>query len=170
MGFFVRIITIMQPSSMLNQYTREKIENWVSDFCLSDDLRPFAPAVKDVAADVLVQFMVAACEARNIEPDEIEEADVKQGLVGHLARLNLAAEARQQLPWLCAALLTYLERSGRLGGGQTLAAFSRALQPAFDEAASGKKNPITRPGSKIGRNDPCPCGSGLKYKKCCLRE
>ena len=23
---------------------------------------------------------------------------------------------------------------------------------------------------KIGRNDPCPCGSGLKYKKCCLRE
>jgi uncharacterized protein YecA (UPF0149 family) len=20
---------------------------------------------------------------------------------------------------------------------------------------------------KIGRNDPCPCGSGLKYKKCC---
>jgi hypothetical protein len=20
----------------------------------------------------------------------------------------------------------------------------------------------------IGRNDPCPCGSGLKYKKCCL--
>ena len=20
---------------------------------------------------------------------------------------------------------------------------------------------------KVGRNDPCPCGSGLKYKKCC---
>lgn len=23
---------------------------------------------------------------------------------------------------------------------------------------------------KIGRNDPCPCGSGLKYKKCCLNS
>jgi SWIM/SEC-C metal-binding protein len=22
-------------------------------------------------------------------------------------------------------------------------------------------------GNKIGRNDPCPCGSGKKYKKCC---
>ena len=22
--------------------------------------------------------------------------------------------------------------------------------------------------SKVGRNDPCPCGSGKKYKKCCL--
>ncbi len=24
------------------------------------------------------------------------------------------------------------------------------------------------PSAKIGRNDPCPCGSGKKYKKCCL--
>ncbi|OYV65112.1 MAG: hypothetical protein B7Z72_12525, partial [Gemmatimonadetes bacterium 21-71-4] len=22
----------------------------------------------------------------------------------------------------------------------------------------------------VGRNDPCPCGSGKKYKKCCLRS
>ncbi len=24
--------------------------------------------------------------------------------------------------------------------------------------------------SKIGRNDPCPCGSGEKYKKCCMQN
>ena len=23
---------------------------------------------------------------------------------------------------------------------------------------------------KTGRNDPCPCGSGLKFKKCCLMK
>lgn len=23
---------------------------------------------------------------------------------------------------------------------------------------------------KIGRNDPCPCGSGLKFKKCCIED
>ena len=23
---------------------------------------------------------------------------------------------------------------------------------------------------KIGRNDPCPCGSGKKYKKCCMQD
>ena len=27
--------------------------------------------------------------------------------------------------------------------------------------------PYVRSGKKIGRNDPCPCGSGKKYKKCC---
>ena len=30
-----------------------------------------------------------------------------------------------------------------------------------------KPRPVVRD-YKIGRNDPCPCGSGLKYKKCCL--
>lgn len=27
--------------------------------------------------------------------------------------------------------------------------------------------PYVRSGDKVGRNDPCPCGSGKKYKKCC---
>ena len=31
---------------------------------------------------------------------------------------------------------------------------------------SDKKRPIKK-GEKVGRNDPCPCGSGKKYKKCC---
>jgi uncharacterized protein len=29
--------------------------------------------------------------------------------------------------------------------------------------------PIIRAGPKVGRNDPCPCGSGKKYKVCCMR-
>lgn len=31
----------------------------------------------------------------------------------------------------------------------------------------GKKKPVKRSSKKVGRNDPCPCGSGKKYKKCC---
>lgn len=30
-----------------------------------------------------------------------------------------------------------------------------------------KPSPVKREGKKVGRNDPCPCGSGKKYKKCC---
>ena len=30
-----------------------------------------------------------------------------------------------------------------------------------------KKSGTVVKGPKVGRNDPCPCGSGLKYKKCC---
>ncbi|MCI7098671.1 MAG: SEC-C domain-containing protein [Lachnospiraceae bacterium] len=27
--------------------------------------------------------------------------------------------------------------------------------------------PVVKTDKKVGRNDPCPCGSGKKYKKCC---
>ena len=36
-----------------------------------------------------------------------------------------------------------------------------------DEAEPAKIRPETRETPKIGRNDPCPCGSGKKYKQCC---
>jgi len=35
------------------------------------------------------------------------------------------------------------------------------------DAAARKKQPVRRDDQKVGRNDPCPCGSGKKYKKCC---
>jgi preprotein translocase subunit SecA len=34
------------------------------------------------------------------------------------------------------------------------------------EAGEGKPQTVVRKGEKVGRNDPCPCGSGKKYKKC----
>ncbi len=36
--------------------------------------------------------------------------------------------------------------------------------------AEVKKQPIRNAGKKVGPNDPCPCGSGKKYKKCCMQK
>ena len=33
--------------------------------------------------------------------------------------------------------------------------------------APGRRNAVPVGGGKIGRNSPCPCGSGRKYKRCC---
>lgn len=41
--------------------------------------------------------------------------------------------------------------------------------PNEPQAKESKKQPLRR-SSKIGRNQPCPCGSGKKYKNCCLKE
>ena len=35
-----------------------------------------------------------------------------------------------------------------------------------DEVEHEPLTPIVRETPKVGRNEPCPCGSGLKYKKC----
>jgi preprotein translocase subunit SecA len=41
-------------------------------------------------------------------------------------------------------------------------------QQGGGETEDGKGVTVRREGKKVGRNDPCPCGSGKKYKKCCL--
>lgn len=152
---------------MPGPYTQEKIENWVGDFCSSDGLRETPAATHEYAAQTLATLLLKACAARDLEPDELEESDIRAGLLDGVARLSLPAAARGGVPELCAAFLTQLEAEGRLGGGRALGVYVRALRGAYEPAAGGKLKPITRPGSRIGRNDPCPCGSGRKYKKCC---
>ena len=44
----------------------------------------------------------------------------------------------------------------------------RQLFQHFLKQRAPASKPITRETPKVGRNDPCPCGSGKKYKKCCL--
>jgi len=42
---------------------------------------------------------------------------------------------------------------------------------AYSGAGGGlRQKTVTRNQPKVGRNDPCPCGSGKKYKKCCGKE
>jgi len=47
----------------------------------------------------------------------------------------------------------------------------RRRRIVLNRVAGGEQvaRPQTREEEKVGRNDPCPCGSGQKYKKCCGR-
>ena len=153
---------------VVDRYTQERIENWVGDFVHGDRAQEFSAATREIASEVLVRFLAAACDARGTRLEELGEEDLRASLLGEVAKLQLSPTARKETPGLCAALLSELEREGRLGGGRKLGSFVRALQGAF-EAATGAQKPFVRPGSELSRNDPCPCGSGKKYKKCCLR-
>jgi preprotein translocase subunit SecA len=41
---------------------------------------------------------------------------------------------------------------------------------ASQQTAEKKHEPVRNVGKKVGRNDPCPCGSGKKFKACCMRK
>jgi len=45
---------------------------------------------------------------------------------------------------------------------------TRSLRQSDPEAVASTT--IARSGQRVGRNDPCPCGSGKKHKQCCLRK
>ena len=42
----------------------------------------------------------------------------------------------------------------------------KRAQEAAEKASEGKAAPVPRSANKVGRNDPCPCGSGKKFKHC----
>jgi len=65
---------------------------------------------------------------------------------------------------------THEETSG-YGVGENVKELAAATATAGGEAEGGEVDnrivkPIVRESPKVGRNDPCPCGSGRKYKKC----
>jgi len=77
---------------------------------------------------------------------------VKQKTLSTLFRIKISSEEEVDKEALEKKKRQQSEmRLSRSGGGS-------------DEA---QKQPIKREGEKVGRNEPCPCGSGKKYKKCC---
>ncbi len=67
--------------------------------------------------------------------------------------------------------------NNRVAGGNGAGGFQAPVPQGPDEsqmvmrgaggaAGGGSTTPVVRDSEKVGRNDPCPCGSGKKYKKC----
>ena len=154
---------------MTSPYSRDKIDNWVSDFCMGESARRFSGPIVEYAQEVLSQFLVGACAVRGAEPDDVSQDDLRGSLLGPVAGLALPQSVREQVPDLCGAFLEELETAGRLGGGRRLGLFVRALREAFVRSSGGSKKPDKRVAPKLGPNEPCPCGSGQKFKRCCRR-
>ncbi len=53
--------------------------------------------------------------------------------------------------------------------GKRIYPYILPMSHKFVEAMRSRLDPKKENGKKVGRNDPCPCGSGKKYKKCCGR-
>ena len=83
-------------------------------------------------------------------------------------RAELAPPPPQELPEAAdmhtghQEVTAYGQAGGAAGAVATATAAGRRPQP--DQP--GQRQPVQRSAAKVGRNDPCPCGSGKKYKKC----
>jgi preprotein translocase subunit SecA len=73
-------------------------------------------------------------------------------------------------PWQGAAAnprnLTFNDPSEALSGSGGSGRFAGAEPKEAHGGADANVETVRREGPKVGRNDPCPCGSGRKYKKC----
>ncbi len=66
---------------------------------------------------------------------------------------------------------TFVESEAIHEDAPTASEIAGQQQAAIDASQSDKKQePIRNRGQRVGRNDPCPCGSGKKFKHCCMRK
>ena len=67
---------------------------------------------------------------------------------------------------------TWVETEAKHEQAQSTSQIADQQQQAIDATQGGseKREPIRNRGRRVGRNEPCPCGSGKKYKNCCLRK
>ena len=94
---------------------------------------------------------------------------IKAEVVQMLARIRVrseeeVAEMEAEQQRIAARLQQQMLASG--GGAPAESAFGAALEDTGSDAATAVQRPPHLAGPKIGRNDPCPCGSGKKYKYC----
>ena len=95
---------------------------------------------EQAALDTLRQMRSAdAYKLRGREQyDELLNA-IKQDVAGNIFHVSLAQKSQHKAP-----------------------------QSPMEKAGTGSKGDAKpRQSNKVGRNDPCPCGSGKKYKHCC---
>ncbi|MHC9087005.1 preprotein translocase subunit SecA [Luteimonas sp. RIT-PG2_3] len=94
---------------------------------------------------------------------------VKQEVVTMLARVRIrsqeeidAMEAQERAQAEAKLRQAQFQHADSGGYG----ADEEAAQPDYQHDGPTPQVPIVRDGAKVGRNDPCPCGSGKKYKQC----
>jgi hypothetical protein len=70
---------------------------------------------------------------------------------------------------LIVAVITLISQSGGSENKSTNVTVNQTINQVFIETEKTAKPPQQQEQSpkKVGRNEPCPCGSGKKYKKCC---
>ena len=92
---------------------------------------------------------------------EILLDDVREAFVSRLFRVQLAPDAPRPEPLPAPRRTVAQHAEAEAFGGAP-----RSSEPAEAPPAPAAGAPVRHSGPRVGRNDPCPCGSGKKYKKC----
>jgi len=116
--------------------------------------------------DPLVEYKKEAFDLFSDLIDKIK-TDVAQKMFRSATSLRAMESFMKTLP----AMYVHNEVNAMEQGRQAAASQKRSsIPPSADaamNAAINRSTTVKRTTQKVGRNDPCPCGSGKKFKKCC---
>ncbi len=142
----------------------DKLADLVQEYCASEHFLLLDPGLKDHAESLLAFWCGQVGE--RVTPDSMGQA------FRQVAQLDLPLEARRSFPELLREFVDYLVDTGRFpraAGWRGLVERAEADHARnFRQDGSVRGETVRHQLPVVGRNDPCPCGSGVKYKKCCM--
>ena len=128
------------------------------------------------ARKIVERFLACAYEDVGKAPRLLDGHDM-HGIIGHLlpGRFKRKDPLAQHVPGVLRAWLKFLEESEvalnlfelRRSLEETLGEFQRTVATGENPHHHRREDPFVHKAGQTGRNDPCPCGSGKKFKKCC---
>ena len=119
----------------------------------SDRDRPAGDTAEQEIERLLEALPADVRRELNVGMINVRDPAFLEGLTDHLSRLAIA-DPRQGKRLL--GKLIHLKKRLR-----------RTIHEAEPEEVTAST--VTRQSARVGRNAPCPCGSGRKFKQCCLR-
>ena len=139
-------------------YLKNIDKRWIDHLDQLDELRDAASLMSYAQKNPLVEYKNTASDAFDSMLEAITEAVCKAAI---LVRFQLQGTRniekntnKLKERHIDVATLSQMERKGT----------------AVASASVASNTTVRRDGPKVGRNDPCPCGSGKKYKNCCGRN
>ncbi len=142
---------------------------------------PEAQALEVPEADVrriAGRFLEVCYDDMGVEPQRMDGQEM-HGALGHLlpGRFQRADPLAEHVPAVLRAYIAHLETAAvvasafelKRGFESTIDEFLETVRTGSNPHGHGHRAPIepfAHQAAKLGRNDPCSCGSGKKYKKC----
>jgi hypothetical protein len=140
-----------------------QLHDFITDYTTSEYFMLLDAPLKEYAETLLSHYCTEAGTPVSI-------VGLENGLHA-MARLDLPVDVRKEIPKLITAFFEFVGNSGRdpraLQWAGDIALLEKNYLAMFRENGTVRGTTFQKKTSETGRNDPCPCGSGKKFKKCC---
>ena len=140
--------------------------NYISDYASSEYFAFLSSHLKEHAEAILEYSL------RSWPQSEPSAEEVGRALLENVAPLDLPDSVRRDVPQILEAYFEYLHTSGKTPDAaewtERMPAASTYYAEHLRSDGSVKGETVRHTLAKVGRNEPCPCGSGKKFKKCCI--
>lgn len=151
---------------------QDEAESFISEYASSEHFLFLRGPAKEGAEIVLTTFFKKAGELGRPALQDLKGKDVEDILLNSMPRLDLLVEVKKVVPEILDGFFSFLKDTGRFppaGVWQLCIESNRGKYgQSIRSDGSVKGTTFKKQYTDVGRNDPCPCGSGQKFKKCCM--